>query len=783
MYIIKDDKYLLPIIIPEDCSEVEEYAANELRTYIRKATGVAIEIKEENNEEKGIYVGHTRFAKNNDVCGNDEENWIIAEKDGSIIITGGLTNEDRGIPYAVYHFLEDVVGIRWWNHAEEYVPSLTELKVEKGLSLCGTPAFKYRKVVDSYAYTDFYYSARSKVNAVGSGDNVIDGGFNSSVRKTGGALWAAPPSHVHTLDEYFPPEEYFKTNPEWWGWDEAEQRHREDRQFCLCNDVFYDKLREKLFKNIKSQIKITEKCGVNKPHFFSVSMPDNSLHCQCQKCNESVEKSGRSGHILKFINRIAKEAGEAYPGTTIETLAYWDYIEAPKDDTIPESNIIIRFAHLLEDISHSNYHPYNADKMRMLNEWSKICKKSGASLYIWEYNLYLFPHFPLPILYNIPDNYRSYKELGLKGCFVENELDFVQDFWCLNQWLLAKYMEDPDKDFEELMGDFLTKYYGNAAPYIREYLDKANAAMQNSSMYIMLDQICTNFNYVTPELIAEGAELFDKALCAVDGDSILMQRVREASMALYRSAAIGHDDLMREIELRNLDVVIPSVEMACDRVLEALNEIKSKYAYYINRTSVHYDNGLLTRIDDQEDMFERIKKDTYTDFDVPDILSDVKKENIYNIPAYKMVRFPKNQNKVATEPDKGADSPYVFRYKGAVLNMTDALADKNAWKISFYLTHNNEVKDAIKITKAELDGEEYRWFSLKDVSVVNQDSDSCLYLNESNGLAIKLPPIQRVFPFEKCDIYVRVKGEGHSFGGDNDKEDTICLDRFMIVRK
>lgn len=782
LYIVKDAVSLLPIIIPENPSEVEEYAAEELRLYILKATGAAPEIIEENGKKDGIYVGHTRFAEKNDIKGNNAENWIIKTVAGSLVITGGITNEDRGIPYSVYHFLEDIVGVRWWNHTEEFVPSLAALAVDI-LDLSGTPAFPYRKTVDSFGYTDFYYSARNRINAVGSGDNVIDGGFNSSVRKTGGALWAAPPSHVHTLSEYFPPDEYFKTNPEWWGWDETEKRRRSDRQYCLSSESFYEKMREKLFKNICSQYKKTEKCGVNKPHFFSVSLPDDRLHCQCPECVASVEKSGRSGHTLKFINRLAKEIRDVYPDAVIETLAYWDYIEAPKDDTVPESNIIIRFAHLLEDISHSNNHPHNIDKMRMLNEWSAICKKTGASLYVWEYNLYLFPHFPLPILYNIPENYRSYKELGLKGCFTENELDFIQDFWCLNQWLLTRYMENPYRDFDSVMEDFLTKYYGDAAPYIREYLDNANSLMQNSSMYIMLDQTCTNFNYITAEFVAEGTELFDKAFLAVKDDKVLSQRVREASLALYRSAAICHDDLIRDIELRNLDVVIPSVEMACDRVLGALSELKEKYAFYINRTSVHYDNGLLTRIGEQEDLFTRIKNDNYSDFTVPDIIKGTKKEDIYNIPAYKIVRFLKNQNKVITEPDEGADSPYVLRYKGWVLNLTDKLYDKKAWKLPVYLTQNNEIKDTVVINKSDLDGEEYKWFSFKKVNVVNGETDSCIYVMESNGLAIKLSPIQRVFPFEKCDIYVRIKGEGRSFGSDKEKEDTICIDRFMIVRK
>ncbi len=782
VYIVKEQKACMPIIIPADFSDVEEYTAEELKTYILKATGVALPIEEEKEEKSGIYIGYTNFAEKSGIKGNAEENWVIAEKDNSIVITGGLTPEHRGVFYAVTHFLEDVVGIRWWNHVEEYVPSLSELKVEKEYKNSGTPAFKYRKTVDSFGYTDFNYCARSKINAVGTGDNVIDKAYNSTVRKTGGAYWAAKPGHVHTLSLYIPVKEYFNEHPDWWGWDEAEQRRRSDRQYCLCNEGFYSAMRDKLLTIIKSEFRSAEKYGINKPHFFSVSVSDDRIHCECEKCKASVEKSGRSGHYLKFVNRLALEAREIYPEAVIETLAYWDYIEPPKDDTVPESNVIIRFAHLLEDGIHSINHPSNSKMLTMLRQWAQICKKSDASLYAWEYNLYLFPQFPLPIMYLIPETYRTYYEEGLTGCFVENELSFMLDFWPLNQWLITKYMENPYYDFETLMNDFMPKYFGDAAKYLREYLDKAYALMSASPMYVMLDQTCSNWNYITPEFAQEGVKLFEKAFDAVKGDSVLEQRVREASAALYRSIAVQHKDFEREASLKGIEINLPSVTEAADKVVEAIGELREKYAFRIGRTSIHNDNTFIARLSEQCDLFESIKCDTYSDFTVPEIIEGTKKEDIYNIPAYRIVRFLKNQKNVLTEADENADSPFVLNFKGAFLGLTDKLANKENWSLSLYLTHNNNVIDELVIRKSDLDGGEYKWFKISDITCVDDKSDSALYVKESNGLAIKLQPLQRVFPFDKCDIYVSVKAEGCSFE-NNDKEDRICIDRFMIVRR
>ena len=125
--IINDKKTKYSIVIPNDCSEVEKNAATELKEYIKKAFDADIYIKNEIEAyEKAFFVGHTAYASAAGVKGKSRENWIVKMHDDNIILTGGLKNTDRGIVYAVYHFLEDVLGVRWWNRFEDDVPYLNE---------------------------------------------------------------------------------------------------------------------------------------------------------------------------------------------------------------------------------------------------------------------------------------------------------------------------------------------------------------------------------------------------------------------------------------------------------------------------------------------------------------------------------------------------------------------------------------------------------------------------------------------------------------------------------
>ena len=128
------------IAVPIRMAAVEETGAQELQSYLKKALGVELPIvAEEAVVQKAFYLGHTEYAKTAGICGNAKENWIMQMHDGNLVLTGGVHAGDRGTLYAVYHFLEDVVGVRWWSTAEEDVPVLTELKLDAGFYREGTP--------------------------------------------------------------------------------------------------------------------------------------------------------------------------------------------------------------------------------------------------------------------------------------------------------------------------------------------------------------------------------------------------------------------------------------------------------------------------------------------------------------------------------------------------------------------------------------------------------------------------------------------------------------------
>ncbi len=781
--ICKDGVSRYVIVVPQASSEVEERAAQEVREYLLKATGAELPIKSEGKETGPcLYIGHTEFSKAQGITCDGEENWRIVTCDENIVLIGGLNNMQRGVVYAAYHFLEDCVGVRWWNHVEEYVPSLNEFAIAADYSSEGTPKFHYRKGVSTYANTDFYWYARNRLNAIKGGDNVVDGPFNSSVRKTGGAYYSGNPSAAHSLPLYFPVNEYFASHPDWWGWDAAEERRKDDRQYCLCNEELYQATLEKLLFYIKSDFRDAENAGIDKPHFFSVSAADDQRHCQCPNCVASVEKSGRSGHFLKFVNRLARDVKDVYPEANLETLIYWDYIEPPLDDTLPEPNVIIRFADLLVDIAHDLLSKTNQRKLGLLKKWVELCKKSGAKMYTWEYLIHNFTSIPQAIMYQLPANYQTVYEMGITGCFVENELGYMPDFWCCTQWMLCKYLENPYVDFDETLNDFLTKYYGKASDAIKRYLELLYEVMEKSDLYIVLDNTCGNWNYITPEFVQQGLSLFDEAFAAVRGDAVLEQRLREVEMPLYRCIAVQHEDFLRIMKRKGIEFTLPTVSEACGKVLYALEEIKNKYEYHIGTIAVHHDNLLLERLKMEMEAFCSLQKRESKEFEMPEFLQDVPKDDVYNIPAYEIVNYY-DLGYIYAVSDEAADSQMVSRLTASVVGFSEELADPAEWRLPIVLTQNAEKSRELLISHVDLCDGAYKWFCMENVTEVQPGSNSYLYVYETKGISLRLNPISDIMPFHSCDVYVRLKGEGRSFGGSVGAEDAICLDRFIIVRR
>lgn len=783
--IINNKKTEYVIVIPKESSPVELTAATELQAYIKKALGSEFCIKNENeNVDKAIYVGHTDYAFSAHVKGNAEENWIIKMFEGNLILTGGIKNTDRGTLYAVYHFLEDVVGIRWWNYWEEYIPDIESLVLENDFEKNGTPAFPYRKILHCVTNTDFYYDARTRCNVV-SGDDCLDGGvFQKDIAALGGAKYMGKPHHVHTLGKYFPQDEYFEKHPEWFGFSKALGKRAKHANYCLTNEEFYGAVLENLLFNIKTDIEKAEAAGIEIPDFWSVTFPDTpETYCECEKCTAIREKSGASGYALQFINKLARDVAKQYPEAKIETLLYQDYIEPPKDDTLPEKNVVLRLAEAYADIIHSIHAKGNATYLRLLQAWSDISKKSGCTLYIWEYGFSYFFDLPSPVAYRWSDTFKALYEYGVTGIFVENERNMA-DMNDLNQFMLVHLAEDPYADEEMLIQDFVFKYYGAAGQYVLNYLHD----MKRSSLEHQIPAYCcidnTHFNYIDHRLVLCGMENLAKAKAAVSGDPVLAHRVEWLQKHLDVTTLIRYNDYKKMADAEGVAFEIDR-KMLIQRVTDFLNKVKDSDRYH-----PFYVNGFQNEIDYFKDY----------DFDefyapLPDELKDVNETDVYQFNLKNLATFLYGSHaslfgfsveddceslvgrvgKITRENVRGLD-------RRAKLYVTSG-KDEVKQPIHMYISKDDEIVDDINIYKEDIKQGGYHLYKIGSVSNLHECGEAMVYLFSHDYVWFGLLGIAQVLPMDACDVYLSAKFTGAHYGGSELEDDAIYLERMIVVRK
>jgi hypothetical protein len=202
----------------------EEMAANEIAEYPRRITGATLQVQPEANapaEANRVFVGPTAFAKSQGLTADKlgAEEWIIRTFGNDLVIMGG---QPRGTIYGAYHFLEDVLGVHWWNPFEESVPHQETLRIGP-LSLHGKPALPYRDIYMLYGHDEGRFATRNRLNR--EGDARI-------AARYGGCRDYGPPYHVHTFNLYFPPKEFFPRHAEWYSLVNG-KRVAEGGQLCL----------------------------------------------------------------------------------------------------------------------------------------------------------------------------------------------------------------------------------------------------------------------------------------------------------------------------------------------------------------------------------------------------------------------------------------------------------------------------------------------------------------------------------------------------------------------
>ena len=498
------------ILLSRDAIPAEHTAAKELQEHLEQVTGVKIPVQDiatDTSVSKAIVVGQNdlfRAAFPNITPESIGHDGIVMKTQGDMLFLAG--DQPRGTLYAVYSFLEDIVGCRWWTASECSIPKRPTLEIPS-LDVVYAPRLLSREAFYRGAF-DGVFSARLKVNGH---HHRVDPAYGGHYSILG---WC------HTFNQLLPPEKYFNDHPEWYSEIDG-KRVKERSQLCLTNR----EMRNVLIKNALAWIRDNPDAGI-----ISISQNDWHGRCQCAECRALEEREGGvpSGPLIHFVNAVAEEIEKEFPEVLVETLAYSYTRQAPKE-VKPRHNVIIRLCSIECSYSQPLTGPQNETFKNDIETWSAIAHQ----LYIWNYvtnfSNYILPH---PNMRVLAPNLRFFVDHKAIGLFEQGDSGCsCSDFPELRAWLLAHLMWDPQRNEEALIDEFLTGYYGAAAPFIREYINLIHDAAEASDVYLRCYMSDTSA-WLPLNDLNRATALFDESETAVADDAVLTKRVQRARMPL-----------------------------------------------------------------------------------------------------------------------------------------------------------------------------------------------------------------------------------------------------------
>jgi hypothetical protein len=501
------------IVIAPDASPTVKHAAQELSDVLKQISGAALPVTSEKPSGPAIFVGAGPLLpagfKKIRLDALAEEAFVVRTDRHDLYLAG---HDDRGTLYAVYSFLEDHLGARWYAPDATVLPPRDMVRVSN-LNETQAPAFSYRDTDEADVFGNAQWDAHLKLNGVSVPDQADLGGIN---RLFNGA------ENFYGL---VPPDRYFAGHPDYYSLVGGKRKSSWDSQLCLSNpDVF----------KVVVDVLVAEAKTNPKELTLGLS-PNDAQHgnCECDACLAADAKFGSpGGTLLDFVNKVAAAVQAVLPDRKIwvETLAYQYTEKAPTPGAIaPASNVLVCLAPIYACDGHPlATDPQNKNSNEALITWNKV---APGHLQIWHY-VVNFAHYaqPYPDWDELGGDMAYYRDNGVSGMFCEGDVAGNCDLQAMHTWVMAHLFWNPRQDVWGLVRDFCDGYYGRAGVDIYAYLRLFHKQLQEPDVHLHLYDPPTSPLF-SAGLLKSAGDLFDHAEAAAETPEI-KRRVEEARMGI-----------------------------------------------------------------------------------------------------------------------------------------------------------------------------------------------------------------------------------------------------------
>ena len=428
------------VVRSADMPEGQVTALNFLLEQIKTVYGAELPvITDEQTAEHEIVVG----SANRQSPAVEAARAEIKNDGYAIVVDGGdlyvTATTGRGVVYGMTDFMENYMGVRLYTQTFTAHHNTGAVALEEGHKDVYSPAFEARRTWIDNLYSDplevvFYLKNNSD------GLKKAKVGDNTPVRANSN----------HTIDN-------------------LAKVDGEAQVPCLTDEAVYAQVLKSVCKKLDDN---TEQ------NVIQVGQGDGGNPCQCERCAAIHAEYGTSNATwFLFLNRLADEVAALYPDRPVRLITYsYQYTHGvPGNGFTVSDHVIIDFCFDNACYNHAFNDPdcpKNVPVAAELKEWAKVCKADNLYVYEYAYNCgdkYLAD----PSLLVMWDNFRFFMECGATGILSEGITANGGEFDHLRAYLRSHLVWNPhmtEEQYYTLMDEFMTDWYGDAAPILREYM-------------------------------------------------------------------------------------------------------------------------------------------------------------------------------------------------------------------------------------------------------------------------------------------------------------------------
>lgn len=525
--VVEDGRAACVIVLPDDAHAAVRRAAQELQSYVQRATGAELPIVQgADGSAIELRVADWEGYPTKPLRRATDAYEIRVSAD-RVVIEG----PDPGcVLFGADDFLRRFAGVRWLAPGELWteVPERESLRVPEGvwrdeahlaIRALHTVGVAYHWDQDTSEWMSRLRFNRKAMHV----DRLWHTGpllEPLGIRPLGGG---------HTMGYWLPNDTYFGEHPEYFGMDDGTRRQigGGGSQICLSNTespgVFADRVNA-----YASEHEVMDIIGV--------AMNDGWGFCTCPNCLEGYRRDlpqpqWLSDLVFGWSNAVARAVAREHDDRMLLQLAYTNFYDGPCSFET-EPNLLVEYCLWRSGFNRPVSDPGN-EADALAREQVLGWKQRAPRLLIREY----VGGVNLPDVRVLAQDLRWYRDLGADGWFTE----IHPENWLPRErmWVFAHLLWDPGASVDALLDDFFRSAYGPAERPMRAIYDMLERALLSAPVPFAGKSRLAAPYLVPTERWLQMLRLFEEANALAAGDEQVLARIEQTKRELQETRKIA----------------------------------------------------------------------------------------------------------------------------------------------------------------------------------------------------------------------------------------------------